>query len=171
MPLQDSHSVSGWGNGVVPGCLSHPPPRGCLQGVCPIPPPPGDASRVFAPPPPGCLQGVCPIPPPPGMPPGCLSHPSLSPPLPSSPLNPPPPPGDAEICAAAPPPPPPPHRHGTHPVFSHLWYVAYPPHTPCPQPPVCDGQPSEGPAIHPTESSLSRLARSLGAHCAVSRAH
>ena len=39
------------------------------------------------------------------------------------------------------------------------------------QPPVCGGQQLEGPAIHPTESSLSRLARSLSARCAISRAH
>ena len=137
-------------------------------------------------------QGVCPIlPPPPGMPPGCLSHPhppgmlagclSIPPPLPGDasrvfvpsfpvtptpivPSQPPPPPVMPKYALQPPPPAPPP-------VFNHWWYVAYPPHTRCPQPPMCDGQPSEGPDIHSTESSLNHLARSLSARFAVSCAH
>ena len=120
--------------GMQPWCLPPPPPLGCRQRFCPVVPPPR-----------GCRQGVCPIVPPP---------PAASPIAPfDAPLR----PVDAVICAAAPPPP---HSPGTHlvsvpggrwhiplapPAHNHLFVAA-------------------NNSIHPTESPLSRLARSLSAH-------
>ena len=87
---------------------------GLHQGVCPIPPPPGDAARVFAPPPPGDAASVfVPSYPPPEdaarvFVQSCPPPPAASPIAPfDAPLR----PVDAVICAAAPPPPPPALAH------------------------------------------------------------
>ena len=139
---------------------------GLHQGVCPTPPPPrGDAAMVFAPlsppgmppaclsrrtPPRGCRQGVCPILPPPPPPPPAASR--------IAPFDAPLRPVAAVICAAAPPPPPP--SPGTH-LFSvpgGRWHIPL-------APPAHNHLfVAANNSIHPTESPLSRLARSLSAH-------
>ena len=134
--------------GLHQGVCPIPPPRGgCRHGVCP-PLPPGDAASVFVP-----------SYPPPRMPPGCLSHPAPPPPAasPIAPFDAPLRPVDAVICAAAPPPP---HSPGTH-MFSVLggrWHIPL-------APPAHNHLfVAANNSIHPTESPLSRLARSLSAH-------
>ena len=160
LPMQDSHSLSGWGSGVAPGCLSHPPP-----------PPPGDAARVFVPS----------YPTPPGMPPGCFSHHTLPPPgsvssfpviaTPIAPFDAPLPPVDAVTCAVAPPPPPQPWHT---PCFQSLVVGGTSPPHPLPTT-TSLWRPTIGGPSHPPDSKLTEpfgalTERSVSAHCAVSRA-